>query len=66
MIFSFKVLSTDIVWLIPMFILSVLCAIREGGIKDPLYQYGMFINTGAFAAASVRLILDLLILFNAI
>jgi hypothetical protein len=42
-----------------MFILSIVCAVREAGIKNPSYLYWPFVNTGAFASAAVFYVLHM-------
>lgn len=44
---------TDFLWLLPTFILAIVCAVKEGAIRDPFYLYSKFFNQGAFASASV-------------
>ena len=53
-LFALKILVTDIIWLIPTFIMAFIAASMEGRLADPLYIYGNYINTGAFAVASVN------------
>lgn len=51
----YQIIATDIIWAIPMFVLAIVCAIREGAISSPHFQQKDFINKGAFASASVKL-----------
>ena len=50
--FYAKIIATDIIWLIPTFVLAIVCAVREGAISEPFFQYKTYVNKGAFAAAS--------------
>jgi hypothetical protein len=44
-----------------MFILAIVCAVKEGNAKDMLFLNGTYVNTGGFAAAAVEYLLLLLI-----
>ncbi len=49
----FKVFGTDIIFLIPMFIMGIVCAVREANLNDPNFINKYDVNVGAFGAASV-------------
>lgn len=51
-LFFFQILTLDVLWLIPMFILSIVCAIKEGNVKDQTFSRGTYVNKGGFAAAA--------------
>jgi len=49
-------LALDVIWLIPMFILSIVCALKEGNYRAQVSTSQIFLNLGAFAAAAVTII----------
>lgn len=56
--FKFKLLPLDAILMIVMFILAIVCAVKEGSIKEPPNLEWLdkgLINVGAFGSASVRL-----------
>ncbi|CAF1131438.1 unnamed protein product, partial [Brachionus calyciflorus] len=46
------IIVTDAFWLVPTFILAIICSVREGSLRDPFYLYSKFFNSGAFASAA--------------
>ena len=54
-VFFKKLLITDVLWFIAMLILAIVCAVKEGQIKDNsniIYLNKGLINIGAFGSAA--------------
>lgn len=50
--FSLVVFALDVFWIIPTFVIAIVCAVREGSIKNENLALLNIVNKGAFASAA--------------